>query len=99
MDCTDRELMVVAAGREIRDGEVVFVVTPEDTARRVLVKTGLQREGKVEIVQGVAAQDQVVVRGHAVLVDGTPVTRRDATGGDEQSLNAATERGPAAGTL
>jgi membrane fusion protein (multidrug efflux system) len=81
------------------DGEVVFVVTPEDTARRVLVKTGLQREGKVEIVQGVAAQDQVVVRGHAVLVDGTPVTRRDATGGDEQSLNAATERGPAAGTL
>jgi glutaconate CoA-transferase subunit B len=25
VDCTDRELMVVAAGREIRDGEVVFV--------------------------------------------------------------------------
>jgi membrane fusion protein (multidrug efflux system) len=81
------------------DGEVVFVVTPEDTARRVLVKTGLQREGKVEIVQGVAAQDQVVVRGHAVLVDGTPVTRSSPTGGDEQSLNAAAERGPAAGTL
>jgi membrane fusion protein (multidrug efflux system) len=81
------------------DGEVVFVVTPEDTARRVLVKTGLQRAGKIEIVQGVAAQDQVVVRGHAVLVDGVPVTRRDAESSEEQSLNAAAERGPAAGAL
>jgi membrane fusion protein (multidrug efflux system) len=82
------------------DGEVVFVVTPEDTARRVLVKTGLQREGKVEIVEGVAAQDQVVVRGHAVLVDGVPVTRRPPNvGGDEQSLNAAAERGGERGAL
>lgn len=81
------------------DGEVVFVVTADDTARRLLVKTGLQHEGKVEIVQGVAAQDQVVVRGHAVLVDGVPVTRSDATGGDQQSLNAAAERGADAGTL
>jgi membrane fusion protein (multidrug efflux system) len=81
------------------DGEVVFVVMPDDTARRVQVKTGLQRAGKVEIVQGVAAQDQVVVRGHAVLVDGTPVTRSTPASGDEQSLNAAAERGPADGTL
>jgi hypothetical protein len=77
----------------------VFVVRPDDTARRVLVKTGLQREGKVEIVTGLAAQDQVVVRGHAVLVDGAPVTRRSAEGGDGgQSLNAAAER-RGAGTL
>jgi membrane fusion protein (multidrug efflux system) len=81
------------------DGEVVFVVTPEDTARRVLVKTGLQREGKIEIVQGVGARDQVVVRGHSVLVDGSPVTRSNPTGGDEQSLNAAAERGRAAGAF
>jgi membrane fusion protein (multidrug efflux system) len=75
------------------DGEVVFVVTPDDTARRVLVKTGLQTEGKVEVVTGLAAQDQVVVRGHAVLVDGAPVTRRSPDGGDGgQSLNAAAER-------
>lgn len=81
------------------DGEVVFLVTPEDTARRVVVKTGLQREGKVEIVEGVAAQDQVVVRGHSVLVDGAPVTRRQLDGGsEEQSLNAAARR-PAVGTL
>jgi membrane fusion protein (multidrug efflux system) len=81
------------------DGEVVFLVTADDKARRVLVKTGLQREGKVEIVTGLAAQDQVVVRGHAVLVDGAPVTRRSPEdGGGGQSLNAAAER-PGAGTL
>jgi membrane fusion protein (multidrug efflux system) len=75
------------------DGEVVFTVTPDDKAHRVLVKTGMQREGKVEIVTGLAAQDQVVVRGHSVLVDGAPVTRRSPEGGEGgQSLNAAAER-------
>lgn len=75
------------------DGEVVFTVTPDDKARRVLVKTGMQKEGKVEIVTGLAAQDQVVVRGHAVLVDGAPVTRRSPEGGEGgQSLNAAAGR-------
>lgn len=75
------------------DGEVVFTVTPDDKARRVLVKTGMQHEGKVEIVTGLAAQDQVVVRGHSVLVDGAPVTRRSPEGGEGgQSLNAAAER-------
>jgi len=82
------------------DGEVLFLVTANDTARRVVVKTGLQREGKVEIVEGIGADDQVVVRGHAVLVDGAPVTRRAADGGaDEQSLNAVAERDSGAGTL
>ena len=81
------------------DGEVVFTVGSDDKARRVLVKTGMQREGKVEIVTGLAAQDQVVVRGHSVLVDGAPVTRRSADGGEGgQSLNAAAERA-GAGTL
>jgi membrane fusion protein (multidrug efflux system) len=80
------------------DGEVVFVVTRDDTARRVLVKTGLQREGQIEIVEGVAAQDQVVVRGHAVLVDGAPVTRRSLDGGGtEQPLNAVAAGGGAEG--
>jgi membrane fusion protein (multidrug efflux system) len=81
------------------DGEVVFVVTPEDTARRVVVKTGLQREGQVEIVQGVGAQDRVVVRGHAALVDGAPVSQHVPGDGDEQSLNADARRRATAGTL
>ena len=81
------------------DGEVVFVATPDDTARRVVVKTGLQRSGQVEIVEGLGADDQVIVRGHAALVDGTKISRRDAGGVEEQSsLNAANDA-PGAGTL
>jgi membrane fusion protein (multidrug efflux system) len=75
------------------DGEVVFTVTPDDKAHRVLVTTGMQKEGQVEIVTGLAAQDQVVVRGHSALVDGAPVARRSPDGGEGgQSLNAAAER-------
>jgi RND family efflux transporter MFP subunit len=81
------------------DGEVLFLANPDDTVRRVVVKTGQQRAGKVEIVQGIDARDQVVVRGHAVLVDGAPIARRAPGGGDEQSLNAAAERRANPGTL
>ena len=74
------------------DGEVVFIATSEDTARRVVVRTGLQRDGKVEIVEGLGAEDEVIVRGHAALVDGTKISRRSPGGGDEQSsLNAAND--------
>jgi len=57
------------------DGEVVFVTTADDRARRVLVTTGLHRDGRVEIVDGLTPADQVIVSGHAALVDGSPITR------------------------
>ncbi len=82
------------------DGEVVFVVGADDLAKRVLVKTGLQRDGKVEIREGLAAEDQVIVRGQAALVDGSKVSRQGSGGGEEQqSLNAAAEPGSGKGTL
>ncbi|MGH7286892.1 MAG: efflux RND transporter periplasmic adaptor subunit, partial [Myxococcota bacterium] len=82
------------------DGEVVFVATPDDHARRVVVKTGLQRDGQVEILEGLGADDVVIVRGHAALVDGTPVLRSQPGGEpEEQSLNAAAEAEAGKGTL
>jgi multidrug efflux pump subunit AcrA (membrane-fusion protein) len=74
------------------DGEVVFVATSDDTARRVVVKTGLHRDGKVEIVEGLAPDDEVIVRGHAALVDGSPIARPDPAGvaADDQSNVTAT---------
>jgi membrane fusion protein (multidrug efflux system) len=80
------------------DGEVVFVATPDDHARRVVVKTGLQRGGQVEIVEGLGAEDVVIVRGHAALVDGTPITRHGLAGDEQSSLNAANDS-PAQGKL
>lgn len=74
------------------DGEVVFVATTDDRARRVIVKTGLQRGGQVEVVDGLGADDEVIVRGHAALVDGSPISRNHPAAGDEQSsLNASAE--------
>jgi multidrug efflux pump subunit AcrA (membrane-fusion protein) len=69
------------------DGEIIFVATAEGHARRVVVKTGLHRDGKVEIVEGLAADDEVVVSGHAALVDGSPIARPDPAGvaADDQS--------------
>jgi membrane fusion protein (multidrug efflux system) len=80
------------------DGEVVFVATPDGHARRVIVKTGLQRGGQVEIIAGLGADDEVIVAGHAALVDGTPISRRSPGGDEQSSLNAANET-PARGTL
>lgn len=72
------------------DGEVVFVVGADNHARRVVVKTGIQREGRVEIVEGLGAEDEVVVSGHAALVDGSPIARSGASPAppEEQSLEA-----------
>jgi membrane fusion protein (multidrug efflux system) len=47
---------------------------PEQTSQRVEVKTGLRRAGKVEIVEGIAANDVVVTAGQQrVQRDGQPL--------------------------
>lgn len=58
------------------DGEVLFTVGPDDRAKRVVVKTGLQRDGRIEIVEGLAPDAQVVVAGQAGLVEGAAVERK-----------------------
>ena len=78
------------------DGEVVFVASPDNTARRVVVKTGLQREGRVEIVAGLGASDEVVVSGHAALVDGSPIARTGSAASGVPPVEAVADA-PAAG--
>jgi membrane fusion protein (multidrug efflux system) len=47
---------------------------PEQTSQRVEVKTGLRRAGKVEIIEGIAANDVVVTAGQQrVQRDGQPL--------------------------
>ncbi len=62
------------------DGEVLFVVGPDDRARRVVVKTGIQREGRIEILEGVRPEEVVVVSGQAALADGVLVAKRQREG-------------------
>ncbi len=55
-------------------GEDFFVFRVENgAARRIKVKTGIRRAAKVEIVEGLAAGDQVVTAGMRLVRDGQPV--------------------------
>jgi membrane fusion protein (multidrug efflux system) len=78
------------------DGEIIFVATAEGHARRVVVKTGLHRDGRVEIVEGLVAEDEVIVSGHAALVDGSPIARSSPAGvvADDQSQNVTAKGAP-----
>lgn len=62
------------------EGPVVFVLRDGDRVERRGVETGAHREGWVEIARGVAADDRVIARGHAELVDGARVSPRNADG-------------------
>jgi membrane fusion protein (multidrug efflux system) len=62
------EEAIVPQGEEFYVYKVV-----EGQARRVPVKIGVRRDAKVEIVQGLAAGDQVVTAGMRLSRDGQPV--------------------------
>jgi membrane fusion protein (multidrug efflux system) len=58
----------------VPQGEEFFVYrVVNGQARRVLVKIGLRRDARVEIVQGLAPGDQVVTAGMRLSRDGQPV--------------------------
>jgi membrane fusion protein (multidrug efflux system) len=62
------------------DGSVAYRLVDGDRVERVVLTTGVIRDGLVEVVQGIDVGDVVVVRGHARLVDGAPVDVRTSTG-------------------
>lgn len=59
------------------DGQVLFTVGADERVKRVVVKTGVEREGQIEITEGLAGDASVVVRGHTALVDGVLVARKN----------------------
>jgi multidrug efflux pump subunit AcrA (membrane-fusion protein) len=54
----------------------VFVVTPDNVARLVIVKTGRQTGDRIEILSGIAPGDRVAVSPLDKLVDGARVEIR-----------------------
>lgn len=62
------------------DGQVVFRLAPENRVERRVVKTGVHKNDRVEILEGLAAGDRVVIRGHVALIDGSAVVVRNADG-------------------
>lgn len=62
------------------DGQVVFRLAPENRVERRVVKTGVHRNDRVEILDGLVAGDRVVTRGHVALIDGSAVVVRNVDG-------------------
>lgn len=67
------------------EGEIVFVATEEDRAKRVSVETGTRRERRVEVTKGLKPGELVIVRGHAALADGALISRRLRDGSPDRS--------------
>jgi membrane fusion protein (multidrug efflux system) len=62
------------------DGQVVFRFVEGSRVERRVVKTGVFKDGRVEIVEGISSGDKIVTRGHTALVDGAVVTVRGPDG-------------------
>ncbi len=62
------------------DGQVVFRFAAGNRVERRVVKTGVAKDGRVEILDGVEAGDKIVTRGHTALIDGGVVTVRAPDG-------------------
>lgn len=62
------------------DGQVVFRLVAGNRVERRVVKTGVFKDGRVEIVEGIEPGDRIVSRGHTALVDGAVVTVRGLDG-------------------
>lgn len=62
------------------DGTVVFRMVGADRVERISVRTGVHREGMLEIVDGLEVGDTVVARGQTGLVEGSKVSVRNQDG-------------------
>ena len=76
-------LSVPAAAITYEGEQPVLYVVNEGKAQKRLPQLGLQAEGRIEIVAGVTAGEQVVVLGNDVLSDGAEVQVAGAAAADE----------------
>jgi len=76
------DVLLVSKRALVREDEAVFVfvVQPDDTAKRVRVELGLEDAERAEVLSGLSEGDEVVVTGQAGLSDGGKVVRVDAAG-------------------
>jgi membrane fusion protein (multidrug efflux system) len=80
---------------ERSDGKVVFRLAGNNSVERRVVKTGIHRNARVEVIDGLANGDRVVTRGHTALVDGAVVAVRGGDGaGSEPDVASGTPAQP-----
>lgn len=74
---TDTVVVPKSALREFNTGYTVFCVSPDNTAVRVPVETGLQNDTQVQITSGLANGDIVITAGS--VTEGSPVRISNAS--------------------
>ena len=62
------------------DGSVLFRMTEDGRVERIRVETGVYKDGLIEVVSGVKAGDEIIVRGQTKLIHGSVVSIREADG-------------------
>ena len=71
----EKEALVIPEQAIVPQGDEQFVFKVADgRANRIKIDVGQRRDGKVEVLKGLAANDLVVTAGHLKIRDGTPVT-------------------------
>lgn len=79
------------------NGSVLYRLVGGDHVKRLPIETGSYYDDLVEVRNGIAAGDWIVLRGQAALVDGSPVSLRNRDGSPaSEPVGAAT--GPAGAT-
>ncbi|MBB5281978.1 RND family efflux transporter MFP subunit [Rhabdobacter roseus] len=78
-DATKKDALVIDQNliQSTEKGQVVYVATTEGNkkvAKAKTVKTGLSYSGKVEIVEGLQAGDQLITQGYQEVADGQTVS-------------------------
>jgi RND family efflux transporter MFP subunit len=91
-----RRAMLVPESAVLRrlDGAVVFRAAGGNRVERVVVETGVVRDERIEITQGLLATDWIVRRGQQDLVDGSVIDARNADGTPDVAARAAISRDP-----
>lgn len=76
------DVLLVSKRALVREDEAVFVfvVQPDDTAKRVRIELGLEDAERAEVLSGLSEGDEVVITGQAGLSDGGKIARVDASG-------------------
>ena len=76
------------------DGPVVFRLNGSDRVERRVIRTGVYRNGRVEVLAGVAPGDRIVTKGHAALHDGEVVRIHGVVASGTGDIDVAGEVAP-----
>lgn len=71
MEEKDTFVVPLVAIKDYNDDDIVFVVSPENTAMRKTVKTGMSNDNEIQILGGLSSGDQVITAGS--VTEGLPV--------------------------